>query len=439
MRNENQANRRDFIKTSALTAGALALPRFSIAEPGSANGRINIAVAGAGGMGEYAVKLAATENFVAICDVDEMRAGEAREAHPEVPFFKDFRVMLDKMGKEIDAVAISTPDHTHHCIAKWCLEAGKPIYLEKPLTHNIAEARDLIALEKKTGLACQMGNQGHSGSGILMLEVWVKAGVFGEVREAHAWAGPLWSVEDKRPAPEPVPEELDWDLWLGPAAKVPYSSRYLPASWRGWFEFGCGTLGDWACHNMDAPYSVFGLDCPSRVEIESSGPKKLSFPKSAKITFTFPAVAGRPEFKLCWYHGPKFPPPRPPEMEPGKKLPSGGTMVVGSKTTAVMGTHAGIPHIVPAAKFLEMRKRKTLPRPNVKRSSHWDNWLRAIRGEETCRSNFAYGGRLTESILFGNIALHVNRNLTIDPKTRTIVGDAQAQAMVGGPEARRGW
>ena len=430
-------NRRQFLAKSATAfAGVLLLPR-SVA---GANERLNLAFVGAGGKGGSAIRSLALNdlvNFVAFADVDERRVVATRKAHPAVPLYSDFRRMLEKHGKSIDGVIVSTPDHTHHYCAKWCLQAGKPVYLEKPLTHSIAEARDLMALEKKTGLACQMGNQGHSGGGILMLETWVKAGILGEVTEAHAWQNIVWCNPDGRPAAEPMPDGLDWNQWIGPAAMVPHSASYMPIEWRGWFEFGNGTLGDWACHNMDAPYAVFQLDCPNRVEIQSSGPHKLSFPATAKITFTFPASNTRGEFKLHWYHGKDHALARPPELAPEKAMPAGGTLIRGSTATVLMGTHAGTPRVIPELKMQELAA--ALPKVNLKRSSHWDNWLLAIKGRETCRSNFAYAGRLTETMHFGNIALHVNRDLRIDPATRRILGDAEATALMHGPSARDGW
>lgn len=429
--------RRNFLTKSAIAfAGIQFLPRTVF----GANERLNIAFIGAGGKGWHAIQSLQHNdgvNFIAFADVDERHVTEARKANPAVPFYRDFRVMLDKHGKNIDGIIVSTPDHTHHYCAKTCLLAGKPVYLEKPLAHNIAEVRDLMALEKKTGLACQMGNQGHSGGGIPMLDAWLKAGVLGEVNEAHAWQNIVWSNPDNLPVGEAVPKNLNWDQWLGPAAEVPYSAKYLPAKWRGWFAFGNGTLGDWFCHNADAPYQAWDLDCPRRVEIESSGPNKLSFPTSAKITFTFPANRTRGEFKLHWYHGKKDTGPRPPELEAENPVPDGGTLIRGSKATALMGTHAGTPRVIPEIKMREIVK--TLPKVNIKRSNHWDNWLLAIKGRETCRSNFAYAGRLTETMHFANLALHVNRNLTIEPQTRTITGDAAATALMAAPESRVGW
>ncbi|MDI1311382.1 Gfo/Idh/MocA family oxidoreductase [Prosthecobacter sp.] len=430
-------DRRHFIaKTAAAFAGIQILPRSVF----GANEKLNIAFVGAGGKGWHAVQSLLENpmvNYVAFADVDEPRAAQSRQAKPDVPFHSDFRKMLDQHGKNIDGVIISTPDQTHHYNAKWCMNAGKHVYLEKPLTHNIAEARDLMALEKTSRLACQMGNQGHSGGGILMLEAWAKAGILGDVTDAHAWAGPIWSVADERPPEQPVPAGLDWNQWIGPAAMVPHSSRYLPAVWRAWFEFGCGTLGDWACHNMDAPYAVWGLDCPSRVEIESTGPKKLSFPDTVRVTFTFPTSSTGKEFKIHWYHGKGHAFTRPAELEASRALADGGTFIRGSKSAVLMGTHAGIPRIIPEVKMQELAS--SLPKVDLKRSNHWDNWLLAIKGQEKPRSNFAYGGRLTETMHFANIALHVNRNLTIDPATRSIVGDAEAAALMNGPNVRQGW
>jgi predicted dehydrogenase len=429
--------RRKFLTTSVGTLASIQiLPSFAQ----GANERINVAFIGCGGKGLHAINSLASNsmiNIAAFADVDERSAAVARAAHPNAPFHRDLRVMLDKHSKDIDAVIISTPDHTHHFAAKYAMKAGKHVYVEKPLAHSIAEVRDLMALEKETGLACQMGNQGHSGSGILLLEEWNKAGVLGTVREAYAWANATWSTADARPPTDPVPQELDWDQWLGPAAMVPYSAKYLPAQWRSWFDFGGGTLGDWSCHNMDAPYFVWGLDCPSKIEIESSGPSKLSFPTSARVTFTFPTSRSGGEFKLHWYHGKGNSLPRPPELEADKEMPDGGTIIRGSKATVLMNTHASSPRVTPQVKMREIAP--SLPKVDTKRSQHYQNWLLAIKGIETCRSNFAYGGRLTETMLFAKIALHVNRDLTIDPATRTIVGDPEASALMAGAKPREGW
>jgi len=431
-------NRREFMAGAAASAGVMILPSRVF----GANERVNLVFVGAGGKGRHAIRsLEHNEmvNMVGFADVDDARAAEAYKTHPDVPHFKDFRVMLDKLGKQVDGVVVSTPDHTHHYIAACCMKAGKHVYVEKPLAHNVAEVRELMALEKKTGLACQMGNQGHCGGGLTMLDAWVRSGFLGTVNDVHAWCNAKWSFPDVRPEAQPVPETLDWDKWLGPAAPVPYSRRYCPGSWRGWFEFGNGALGDWFCHNADAPYTALDLDCPRLVEVESTGPKELSFPESAKLTFTFPATAERGEVRLNWYQGKDFPAPRPAELEEGRQMGNsgGGTLIVGSKASALTGSHAGTPRIVPKTKMREMAAGR--PKPDLRRSNCWNNWLLSIKGEETCRSNFAYAGRLTETMQFGNIALHVNRNLKIDPETRMVTGDEEAARMISHPAPREAW
>ncbi|HPA20460.1 MAG TPA: Gfo/Idh/MocA family oxidoreductase [Verrucomicrobiae bacterium] len=420
-------------------AGVTILPRSVF----GANGKIDVAFIGAGGKGSSAVKAMAgnpAANIVAFADVDEKRAGATYQGFPGVPTFADFRKMMDKHGKGIDAVVISTPDHTHHYCGKWCMRMGKHVYIEKPLAHNIAQIRDLMEAEKKNKLVCQMGNQGHSGVGIPLLDAWAKAGVFGEVKELRAWCKSNWSFDDaERPKAEPVPPGLDWDLWLGPAPQIPHSTRYYPSRWRGWFDFGNGALGDWACHNMDAPWTVFDLGYPSKVHVESTGPLKLSFPKSARLTYTFPAKPGRGEMVLRWYQGPEFQPERPAELEPDRQMGNegGGSLIIGSKATAVMGSHAGTPRIIPESKAQEMAA--TLPKVAEKRSSHFDNWLRAIRGEEKARSHFAYAGLLTEVMQLGNIALHLNCNLKLDPVSREILDNPEAKKMFSWPPPRKGW
>jgi len=410
-----------------------------------ANDRLNVAFVGVGGKGSHALTVLEGNrhfNIVAFADVDDQAASGSVKKFPNVPIYRDFRVMLDKHDKDIDAVVISTPDHTHHYIAMKCMQRGKHVYLEKPLAHNISEVRDLIAAEKKYGLACQMGNQGHSGMGIAMVRKWVEEGVLGDVNEIRAWCNPVWGRGSiKRPATQPVPATLDWDLWLGPAAKVGYNRAYSPASWRGWNEFGSGSIGDWACHNMDAPYDALGLDCPCEVKVESTGPSKLSFPESVKLTYTFPATEKHGKIILKWYDGPKFKPERPEGLDSRLKMGNdwGGTIMVGSKATLMTDTHAGPPRIVPLTRHKEMAKAGVLPKIQFSQSDHFNNWLLACKGQEKCRSTFAYGGRLTETMLWGLIAMRVNRNLKIDPVKRAIIGDDEATKYMHWPEPRKGW
>jgi len=435
-----KTNRRIFLK-SGLAAGAAL--QFLPQRVFGANERVTIAVVGAGGVAKWNIQAARQDpnvEIAAFCDVnDNERLKAATKDFPDTPIYVDFRVMLDK-HPEIDAVLVSTPDHTHHYIGAYFMKAGKHVYVQKPLAHNIAEVRDLMRLERETGVVCQMGNQGHSGQGIVILEEWINGGHLGEIEEVHAWCRQVRSVADKRPAPDPVPETLDWDKWLGPAQRVDYSQWYLPGHWRCWFEFGTGTLGDWFCHNADAPYTILGLDCPTSVEVaESTGRKKLSFPDHSKVTFTFPMKGADRELKLHWYSGTKFGPPIPEGMETDGRFEDawGGTMIVGSKATALTQSHARPPRIIPETSHREMAK--GLPRSKGKRSSHLSNWILAIKGEEKVRSDFAYAGCLTETMHWGNIALHLGRNLKIDPVNRAIVGDEEATRLMSWPPPRDGW
>ena len=430
------------------------LPACSLRKK-SPNGIINIAQIGCGRIarGHDLPETMKYDNarLIACSDVDIKRARECKEFienwytentgsqnYVDVAVYQDYREMLE--DDSIDAVIISTPDHTHHYIAMKCMQRGKHVYLEKPLAHNISEVHDLIAAEKKYSLTCQMGNQGHSGMGIAMVRKWVDEGVLGDVNEVRAWCNPVWGRGGiKRPVTQPVPTTLDWDMWLGPAAKVGYNRAYCPASWRGWNEFGNGSIGDWACHNIDAPYDALGLDCPSEVKIESTGPSKLSFPESVKLTYTFGATEKRGKIILKWYDGNKFQPERPEGMNPKRKLGNGGggTIIVGSKAALMTGSHAGPPRIVPETLHKEMAK--SLPKIHFRQSNHFDNWLLACKGQEKCRSNFAYGGRLTETMMWGLIAMRVNRNLKIDPVKRTIIGDDEAAKYMSWPQPRKGW
>jgi predicted dehydrogenase len=349
-------SRRDFVKSSAVFSGLAFLPNTVF----GANERLNVAFVGVGGKGGNLLKRINGKNklnVVAFADVDDQEAAGSVKRYPNVPIYRDFRVMLDKHDKDIEAVVISTPDHTHHYIAMNCMARGKHVYLEKPLAHNISEVRDLMNAEKKYGLKCQMGNQGHSGMGMAMVRKWVDQGVLGDITEVSAWCNPVWGRGGiKRPVAQPIPKTLDWDMWLGSAAKVGYNSAYCPSIWRGWNEFGSGSLGDWGCHNMDAPYDALGLDCPSEVKIESTGPSKLSFPESMKLTYTFPPTEKRGKVILKWYDGNKFKPERPEGMDPNRKMGNawGGTIIVGSKATLMTGTHAGTPRIVPETLQIEM-------------------------------------------------------------------------------------
>lgn len=312
-------------------------------------------------------------------------------------------------------------------------------------------------MEKETGLACQMGNQGHSGAGNFLVNEWVKMGLLGEVEEIDAWTTHqgISHSDTENPKGEAVPDKLNWDLWLGPAKLRPYSSRYLPAVWRNWFDFGTGMLGDMACHCLDAVYHALDLDCPKRIEVESSEPRKLSFAESVKVNFTFPSKKTGKDVLVRWYHGPEYPPPRPKELEiwEGMGGPHGGTILHGSKNSVMLDSHAARPRFFPSRAqrdLLPQIKASLGKLPDAIPATHTETdyglatpyhvntWLLACKGEGECNSNFGFSARLTESLLFANIALHLGCNLEIDPLQRTIIGNETALKMMKSVP-RPGW
>jgi len=449
-------NRKQFIQA---TASGLAGASFIPGTAWGANNKLNIACIGIGGRGRVHVKTLATKsdevNMVAFADVDKDRATEMATSHPDVPLFIDFREMIAKYKEEIDGVVVATPDHTHHYITKYCLKEGLPVFLEKPLAHTMWETNDLMAMEKKTGLACQMGNQGHSGYSPYLVKKWLDAGIIGEVNEVRVFTDHNNFKPFHTPAPkEPVPETLDWDLWLGPASYIDYNSQYCPVEWRNWNRFGAGALGDMGTHCMDVPYYALGLTYPDEVIPESSGPiYKESFPKSMKIEYRFPKSAAGGPVSMTWYHGPDFNVPRPAILEKGRKLGTthGGSYMVGSKETLTAGSHGTPVLIIPESRREPLRQRLASTMKEWERNmekdknynsyngDHMANWLSAIRGKGTCNSHFEYGGRLTQLTHLGNIAVLLNTKLKINPDTGDIIGNPEAAALARGIPPRKGW
>ena len=301
-------NRKQFIKMSTTAfAGVTILPHSIF----GANNKINLAFVGIGGKGSHAIRTLKKGrhkkevNFVAFSDVDKDRAGKTLKKHSSVPFFDDFRKMMDKHHKNIDGVVISTPDHTHHYITKSCMKMGKAVYTEKPLAHNMREVKELINMEKKYKVVCQMGNQGHSDTNPHNTKKWIDMGLIGDVKEVICWHNKSLAVSEDKLAPkQPVPPDLNWDLWLGPAPFQEYNRAYCPANWRNWFMFGGGTLGDWGCHTMDNAFYSLGLDWPVEIKVESEKAFKYTFPgKGAKLIYTFPESKKHKKITLTWYQG----------------------------------------------------------------------------------------------------------------------------------------
>jgi len=438
--------RRSFIKSSA--AGASTLPLFSIGKPGeAANSKLNVAVVGAAGMGGYALKEAAGQNLVAICDVDANRAKGAHKKHADVPGFTDYRQMMDKMHGEIDAVTVSTPDHSHFPACMAAMERGKHVFVQKPLAHNIWQCRTLAKAAKHYKVITQMGNQGHTFEGMRRIKEWVDAGIVGDVKEVITWTNrpnPPWFVPPPSfPPPEaPVPDTLDWDLWQGPTKPRPYSPHYVPVKWRGWWDYGCGALGDIGCHTFDAPFWTLGLGIPTKVEIERKEPPGPGFiPMSTIVTYHFPARGKKPPVVMKWIEK-DYPVPKPKRWDQKKAMPGGGGMYMeGTKETIY---HAGMrpnsPMLTPGERFMEMKgtlsKIEKLPSLG---NGPIQEWMRAIKGEIPAPgSPFSYAAALTEVVLLGALAQRTGKTIDWDAKNMKVKGQPELDTLIKEP-VRDGW
>ena len=354
-----KTSRRDFIKSASLLgAGAVFIPNLMSCSP---SGRLNIAVIGVGGQGKSNWSKVINqkdsswnENVVALCDVDDNRAAEAYKTMPNAKRFKDYRVMLDKMHKEIDAVMVCTPDHSHFPALMAAMELGKHVICEKPLAHNIWQLRTLRKAAKHYNVISQMANQGHATNGIRQVKEWYEAGLLGNVTEVIAWFdgpdfGPTkyFNKPDSFPPPEqPIPAGFDWDLWLGPAAFRPFNSTYAPKTWRGYFDFGNGELGDWCCHTLDAPFWALDLGLPEVVEAEfkSPVPDNGYVSDQAIMRWEFPARGNKVPVKMHWYEGGLKPDIRPEWHT--EKLPGSGMIMVGDKMCLATGGRPNTPALM---------------------------------------------------------------------------------------------
>ena len=420
-------DRRDFLKSTALGMAALALPGFNalgaqkpVVMPKrfcAPDRKMNIACVGCGGKGEVDVMGVAGENIVALCDVDSVSAHKMFSRFPDVPHYKDYRQMLTDFGDKIDAITVTTPDHMHYPIALMAMEMGKHVYVQKPLTQTVWEARELTAAAHRYGVITQMGNQGHAGEGTRLLKEWVEAGAIGPVREVHIWTNRpwiFWPQGMERPvAEQKAPDTMDWNRWLGVAPERPYNSCYAPFKWRGWWDYGCGALGDMACHLMDASFWALNLRAPLSIEAECDGLTDDTAPKWSIITYKFPARGHMPPVTLKWYDGYKLP-PRPKELEADRKLSSGGQILIGDHGT-IMDTsdYCESPRIIPETKMREFKRPpQTIPR--VPKSDPYLEWINACKGGPMCGSNFDHAGPLTEMVVLGNVAIRHGKKIQWD-------------------------
>ncbi len=447
----NHVSRRDFVTLSTTALALLGLtgcaslvrsPRKP--QPIGPGAKIRIAQIGCGGKGFSDIAVHADEEVVALCDIEwELpKVQELFAKFPNAKRYRDFRKMLTEMDDQIDAVCISTPDHMHFLPTYMAILLGKHVYVQKPLTQTVGEARELLRLARMNGVVTQMGNQGHAGEGCRLVKEWIDAGILGQVREAHIWTNrPVWPQGMAEwPAEEPVPAGVDWEGFLGRAPKRPFSRAIHPFKWRGFHDYGCGALGDMACHIMDAAFWGLRLGAPERVELTAiEGASSVTFPKSAVVTYYFPARGALAPLKLTWYEGGKRPPALP--QMAGRELAKGGQLLVGDSATVYDGNdYCNSPRIVPETRWQELRPSlppRTIPR--VPGGNPHKEWTAAIRANnpQGCGSNFEYAVPFTETVCLGTLAILVGKSFTWDAKAmKTNLPEANDLLF---PKYRKGW
>jgi len=394
--------RRTFLKTS--TAAVLGFP--AILRAASLNSNLQIVAVGCDGKGFSDITEVGSHpkaKYVGFCDVDTTRFAKAGAKFPGVPHFADFREMFAKLGDTFDGVIVSTPDHTHAPISLAALRLRKAVYCQKPLTHTVWEARQMRLAAKKAGVATQMGNQIHSHEAYRTAVKLVRDGVIGKIKEVHSWLGNpgnKYTGLTAAPTPGPVPENLNWDLWVGAATMVDYAPEvYHPFKWRDWQHFGAGTMGDFGCHILDPVFTALEITAPQTILAENDGVNSFTWPNAETISFVFPGTkwtAGK-TLPVTWYDGGRQPDLALAQMPADKKLPGAGSLLIGESGTLII-PHVAAPQLYPQEKFGSFVIEK------VAGSSHYHAWVDAALGGPKTTDNFDYAGPLTEAVQLGNVA-----------------------------------
>lgn len=435
-------SRRRFLSTSAAASSALALGAYVNVAPAkeskSPNGKLNIAGIGVTGRGGEDIAGVTSENIIALCDVDENHLEKGVARFKAERKYRDFRIMLEKEEKHIDAVVVGTPDHTHAPAAALALRLGKHVYCEKPLTHTVKESRVLATLASEKKLVTQMGNQIHSGDNYRRVVELVQAGAIGKVEEVHVWAGAEYHSARFTTGTTP-PKGLDWDLWLGPAPERPYSEGVHPFHWRKFWDYGTGTLGDFGCHYMDLAHWALNLRAPTAVEAtgQPTPYDPVSAPRFCIAHYEYPARGEMPAVKLHWYDSGKKPALLSQLKHSASKSPfagwGGGQLFVGSGGMLI--SNYGEHYLLPEDKFTGFKPpEQTIP-PSI---GHHKEWLEAIKtgGRTTC--NFDYAGALTEAVLLGTVAYRSGKRVEWDAASLKVTNNPEAQQFVH-KEYRKGW
>ncbi len=414
----SRIGRREFLNRTAIGGVALAFPFVSRRSVLGANRKLNIAGIGVGGKGWVDITRCAdaNENIVALCDVDEDRAAKTFAQFPKAKRYVDYRKMFDEMGKTIDAVVVSTPDHMHFHPAMRAIAEGKHVFCQKPLTHTIYEARTLAEAARKANVATQMGNQGLSHPKQRRDAELILGGTIGAVRVIHIWTnrpGNWWTQAKPRPQDTPsIPWSLDWDLWLGCAPWRPYHPTYVPFHWRAFWDFGTGAIGDMGCHLLNLATLAMDVRDPIAVEAESEGANGETGPSSSHITWTFPKLGKQPEFTLHWYDGGKKP---SQELFPAQEFEGNGVIMIGDKDTFYVPGYNGGGSFKSGATHDDY---SDVPEIFNKRENwdqcHYDEWIEACKGGPSALSNFDVSGPVTEVVLLGNLAIRSGEKIDWD-------------------------
>lgn len=425
-----RTHRRDFLKQSALAGSAFAGVGFfgslAGADSKSPNEKLDIGMIGTANQARFTIGNVKQENIVALCDIDDNYLGKAGEEFPQAKKYNDFRKLLEHPG--LDAVAVCTPDHIHAPATVMALRMGKHVYCEKPLTHNVWEARLVAETAAKAKVATQMGTQIHAGDNYRRVVEIIQSGAIGPVREAHTWAGRSWGGGERPKEMPPVPSNLHWDLWLGPAPERPYHPTYLPANWRKWWDFGGGNIADMACHHMDLPFWALKLRAPLSIEAEGPPLHPETCPLGLVVRYEYPSRGELPPLRLTWYDGDRI-----PSQIHGLPTGGGGNLFVGER--GKLWADYGTWRLYPESDFAGYKP----PEPSIPHSiGHHAEWLLACKTGSATTCNFDYAGALTEAVLLGNVAYRTGQRLAWDAASLKAANCADADHYLR-REYRKGW
>lgn len=449
-------DRRRFLQASSLAGFGILVPgSFALGQGRSPNEKLNFACIGVGGKGSSDTDhVGALGNIVALCDIDSNRLGKKAERFPEAKTYSDFRKLLEELAPKIDAVVVSTPDHTHAAAALMAMRLGKHVYCQKPLAHSPYEARLMRETAAERKVATQMGNQGTAHPGFRDGIELIRSGVVGPIREVHVWTNRPFKYWKQAPdivaRPKEsvsVPPHVAWDLFLGPAPERPYNPVYHPHDWRGWWDFGTGAMGDMACHTANLTFMSLKLGLPTRISSTSGEINPETYPAWATITYEFPARGDLPPVKLTWYEGARdgarnLP---PTSLFHGETPPDSGSLLIGEKGAIFSPSDYGAEQrLLPAKEFegkqVELTKEQRRDRNKNADAAHKAEWVRAIKENDPkiAHSNFGYAGTLTEAMLLGNVSVRLGKPIEYDAATGQVTNCPEAAPLVR-PEYRRGW